>query len=265
MYDQQIQKKPSSIKWTKALIIYYVLGLAAAVGAYIYQMIKFNPNTHDIPSFPFINNAAGKYCLITISFLATVLTVHGIIFLGVRYIHGMWFSVVAAVLLTFYNIIEGSVGTALVYCCAQLPINIITWVLWRKGSQNNAGKVNHIKWWILLIIFAFFVCLAIGWFFVERNTTFRHFWYGTAETTPPKWEECVCSALVFSTGIGAQVLMLLRVKEQWYMWLVFDIAIATLYIMQGNYAPSVIGIFGIAYTIYGIYLWTKASNGAQQK
>ena len=65
------------------------------------------------------------------------------------------------------------------------------------------------------------------------------------------WLDSVTTTL----ALVAQVLMIFRFKENWYFWLITDVACVVLWIQQDNYCMVMQYVFWIINCIYGIHKW----------
>ena len=58
----------------------------------------------------------------------------------------------------------------------------------------------------------------------------------------------------------AQILMVLRYKEQWLFWLIIDVASIVMWINAGNWCMAAQFVFWTANCIYGYNMWKKDSE-----
>ena len=58
----------------------------------------------------------------------------------------------------------------------------------------------------------------------------------------------------------AQILMVARFKEQWFYWLVIDIASIVMWLNAGDYCMVSQFIFWTLNCLYGYYMWNKTNN-----
>lgn len=58
-------------------------------------------------------------------------------------------------------------------------------------------------------------------------------------------------------AIAAQLLMVARYRDQWYLWLAIDVFGTAMWIAQGNYVMAAMYAFWCANCLYGFYNWTK--------
>ena len=77
-----------------------------------------------------------------------------------------------------------------------------------------------------------------------------------------KYNSCQIGLDTITTVIGmvAQILMILRFKEQWVLWFVLDILCIILWAKVGNWCLMVQYIFWAINCIYGSYCWYYEKN-----
>ena len=69
----------------------------------------------------------------------------------------------------------------------------------------------------------------------------------------------ILDSITTTLAIMAQLLMILRYKENWILWFVMDAICIVLWIMVGNWCMVAQYIFWTINTVYGYILWTKSS------
>jgi nicotinamide mononucleotide transporter len=70
-------------------------------------------------------------------------------------------------------------------------------------------------------------------------------------------EQIFLDTLTTTIGIIAQLMMIFRFKEQWYLWFILDILCVVLWAVDGNWCLSVQYIFWAINCIYGMIIWKK--------
>ena len=63
-----------------------------------------------------------------------------------------------------------------------------------------------------------------------------------------------------SLAIMAQLLMILRYKENWILWFVMDVICIGLWVMIGNWCMVTQYVFWTVNTVYGYVLWNRGEN-----
>lgn len=59
-------------------------------------------------------------------------------------------------------------------------------------------------------------------------------------------------------AITAQILMMLRYKENWILWMIVDVICVVLFITTENWCMTVQYVFWLINTIYGYNIWSKS-------
>jgi nicotinamide mononucleotide transporter len=60
-------------------------------------------------------------------------------------------------------------------------------------------------------------------------------------------------------GIVAQILMILRFREQWILWFILDVLCVVLWVIDGNFCLATQYVFWTINTIYGYKIWKKCN------
>lgn len=124
---------------------------------------------------------------------------------------------------------------------------VITWKKNMHKTEDGAEEVTAKK------------LSVVGWVIVIAATTVGTYLFGllgAAIGSTLSYLDAVTTVL----AIVAQVLMVLRYREQWAAWIAIDVASLVLFIILGNW--SMIAMY-IAWTInafYGWYNWTKLNK-----
>jgi nicotinamide mononucleotide transporter len=125
-------------------------------------------------------------------------------------------------------------------------ISIFGWYWWlrgRKGTSTKRLRLTRIKIAYGLILFAIFIILFVGIWFILKYYT---------DSPVPAWDS-------FTTALSIIAMWMLarKIIEHWILWIVANLASIILYIYKGLY-PTVI-LFGIytAMAVIGYYKWRK--------
>ena len=60
-------------------------------------------------------------------------------------------------------------------------------------------------------------------------------------------------------GVVAQILMILRFREQWILWFILDVLCVVLWVIDGNFCLATQYVFWTINTIYGYKIWKKCN------
>lgn len=155
-------------------------------------------------------------------------------------------------------------GNMLLYLCFFTPMLIIGWYTWYRNRkkahlekatfQVEAKRLSLLTWMLvgggivlLTVIIRFFLHTAFG---LDE----RYVWLDSFSVATP---------------IMAQILMNLRYAEQWYLWVLVNIANIMLwgvtYVESGGSLADLISwVFFLINSVYGIILWQQHSRRGVQ-
>lgn len=140
----------------------------------------------------------------------------------------------------------GLYSSALVSLIFWVPIDIASFVKWKKNPDVNnetITKVKRLSWWQdLLIVYGIMVFSVL---------------VGYLLTFIPECEDTYLDAFVSALGMANGVLLLLRYNEQWYAWFAYLIFDAILWIISGHYVMLITIVAMLINTIYGFVKWLK--------
>lgn len=135
--------------------------------------------------------------------------------------------------------------------CFYLVTQIVGLFTWRKRMKAHNEKATvdttlptrRLSWKMMIIMSLVVILLAyaVGWFLDNyTNDTQPYF---DAFTTVP--------------AIGAQLLMILAYREQWYLWLIIDVLYVIMWGRAENYCMLMQYIFWCGNCVYGMVQWKK--------
>ena len=120
--------------------------------------------------------------------------------------------------------------------------------LWKKNMNKNTDGTEQVKT-KRMKLWQWFAVIAATAFTTGLLGAFGEFVLGG--TLP------YLDAFSVALAVIAQILMVLRYREQWAIWIIIDITSLVMFIMLGNW--SMVAMY-VAWTInafYGWYNWTK--------
>jgi nicotinamide mononucleotide transporter len=122
-----------------------------------------------------------------------------------------------------------------------LVTTIIGMFIWGKNVDGDKVKTQKMSYgdWMVLSIMLPLLILGVSVFVVKFNNS----------------EQIFLDTLTTTIGIIAQLMMIFRFKEQWYLWFVLDILCIALWAIDGNWCLSVQYIFWSINCIYGMIIW----------
>lgn len=197
------------------------------------------------------------------SWIATIAAITGIlcvVFVGKGKISNYLFGLISVSLYAYISYTFQLYGEMMLNLLVYVPVQFIGFYLWRKNmtsenTVNNAGveeviaKALTAKQWILVII-----ATVIGTFaYIELLK-----YLGSALA--------VLDGATVVISIVAQMLMVLRYREQWALWIVVNIMTislwAAMYFQHGETSLPllVMYIMYLCNSIYGYYNWIKLAK-----
>ncbi len=211
--------------WTKFEAFWLVLFVALQIGTYVYQPDSL---------LAMISGIAGILCVVFVGKGKISNYLFGLIF-AYTYFYVAWDN-------KFY----GEMTTTLY---VYIPAQFIGYFLWKANMQKDGegesvvAKALNFKGWIVTIA-AIAICSLL--FISYLKTT-----DGNSVSL-----DGVTTVMV----IAAQLLMLLRYREQWVLWIIINVLsialwadTAAMYIMYAAYLLN---------SLYGYYNWTKLAKPA---
>lgn len=209
--------------WTKFEAFWLLLFLALQIGTYIHQPDSL---------LAMISGVAGILC---------------VVFVGKGKISNYFFGLIFAYTYFYVawdNKLYGEMTTTLY---VYIPAQFIGYFLWKANMQKDGegesvvAKALDLKGWLVTIA-SIAICSALFIAFLKTTD-------GNSVTL-----DGVTTVMVIAT----QLLMLLRYREQWVLWIVINVLsiilwaeTAPMYIMYGAYLLN---------SLYGYYNWTKLAK-----
>ena len=206
--------------WKPFEVAWVVIFLAAQIIAYVLM-----------PDSPLgmISGIAGILCVVFVSKGKISNYFFGLIF-AYTYFYVSWGS----------NFL-GEMNTALY---VYIPSQFIGYFMWKQNMQNDNGSESVVakaltpKGWVILL-----VSVAIGTlFFVQALKA-----AGGSSTT--------LDGLTTIITVAAQLLMILRYREQWLLWIVLNVL--SIWLWNGQPAMYLMYSAYLLNSLYGYYNWTK--------
>ncbi len=213
---------------------------------------------------------------VAISAVAAILGVFCVV-LGAKGAMANWiFGTVEAFLhiyICFCTHIYGDMLQRLVY---NLPMQFVGWRKWSKRVRNDGTTTIHTRymtWQQRLITFAAVTIgtLTLGvfltyfgpWFIDTLRTVFPDIEFKTLKTS---YDMPMQMWLDSFTTVMSIITMYVSVKayvEQWYMWLMINVAYIALWLMSDSeFSFMTVAKYSVYFinSFYGIYMWNKLSK-----
>jgi nicotinamide mononucleotide transporter len=143
------------------------------------------------------------------------------------------------IIIIYQNKLWGELGENIFY----LVTTTVALFLWKKNYNKEENVVEAKKFtnmdWVIS-----------GGVFILA--TFILYWFLLKTDDPKPFLDAVSTVPAFI----AQILLMLRYREQWVMWLIVDIATLILWISIGNIFMVMQYIFWTMNCVYGYYKWS---------
>ena len=152
-----------------------------------------------------------------------------------------WIQLITYVILAWYQNLWGEVGENVFYAITM----IFGMFIWNKRVDNiETNKVHsrELSNSSLVLIVIGMVCGIITLYSFLLMTNDSQPFIDSVSTVP---------------AIIAQILMILAYKEQWYFWLIIDLASIYMWAVVGDWCMVAQFIFWSINCIYGIYNWKR--------
>lgn len=123
--------------------------------------------------------------------------------------------------------------------------------LWNKNMVQNKDGTKQVKsrkfklWqWVVTAISTAVVTMLLGYF----GDTVLHSTLSYLD------------AFTVALAVIAQLLMVFRYREQWFVWIVIDVSSLVMFLILGQWSMVAMYIAWIINAIYGWYNWTRLSK-----
>lgn len=147
-----------------------------------------------------------------------------------------WIQLITYLVLAFEQKLWGEVGENIFYAITMIGGMFI----WNKNKEGDQVKSRHLKFGWLMNIYYFGVIGVLGLWLILNYTNDTQPFMDSITTVP---------------AIIAQILMIMAYREQWYFWLIIDIASIYMWIVAGNWCMVAQFIFWTVNCLYGIKKW----------
>ena len=115
--------------------------------------------------------------------------------------------------------------------------------IWKENTTNDTTQVRTMDW----VDYVIFGCL-----FLPFATILSYLIVSQYNT-----EQIALDTITTIIGIIAQIMLILRFREQWVLWFVLDILCIILWAKDGNWCLMVQYIFWTINCVYGYFCWKK--------
>ena len=113
--------------------------------------------------------------------------------------------------------------------------------IWKKNTTDNTTQVRTMDW----ADYVTFGCLFLPFAIILSYSIVSQ--YNT--------EQIVLDTITTVIGIIAQIMLVLRFREQWVLWFILDVLCIVLWAKDGNWCLMVQYIFWTINCVYGYFCW----------
>ena len=115
--------------------------------------------------------------------------------------------------------------------------------MWKENTTDNTTQVRTMDW----VDYVIFGCLFLPFATVLSYSIVSQ--YNT--------EQITLDTITTIIGIIAQIMLILRFREQWILWFFLDVLCIVLWAKDGNWCLMVQYIFWTINCVYGHFCWKK--------
>lgn len=113
--------------------------------------------------------------------------------------------------------------------------------IWKENTTDNTTQVRTMDW----VDYVIFGCLFLPFATILSYSIVSQ--YNT--------EQIVLDIITTIIGIIAQIMLILRFREQWILWFILDVLCIALWAKDGNWCLMVQYIFWTINCVYGYFCW----------
>ena len=147
-----------------------------------------------------------------------------------------WIQLITYLVLAFDQKLWGEVGENIFYAITMIGGMFI----WNKYKENDLVKSRRLESGWLMNIYYFGLIGVLGLWLILNYTNDTQPFMDSITTVP---------------AIIAQILMIMAYREQWYFWLIIDIASIYMWAVAGNWCMVAQFVFWTINCLYGIKKW----------
>lgn len=133
---------------------------------------------------------------------------------------------------------------ALTVVCFWMPIDVISFLRWKKHPDQedaNLTQVKRLKLWQGALVVLAVVAFGLAAGYLMRQI--------------PGAEDSYLESFASAVGMANGVLLLLRYSEQWFAWLITTVLYIFMDISAGAYILLITEVAMLVNTVYGFVKW----------
>ena len=202
-----------------------------------------------------------KQVLLTLNGLAAFTNIICVILISFGKISNYFWGFIAVTVYGLFALAWDYVGDMQLNLFFFLPFQFIGYSLWKfnlDSQQDIISKRLNLKTGIVTIYFA----LILTVFFYFEIPEFSHVILGTYDFDGYTWTKVlphVLDSLTNGLSIVAQILMLMRFREQWIFWIIVNLFQITMYSGVAHNSVDInvliMWIVALANSCFGCYQW----------
>ena len=173
-----------------------------------------------------ISGLCGVFSLVLVSRRSMLQFIFGFVQLGTYFV------------LSWNERLWGEVGTTVFYIITM----ICALFIWSKNCDGNVVKSRTLGSKINVFVAVITMAAILGGWQLLTHTTDSQPFMDSFSTVP---------------AITAQILMMLRYREQWAYWIVIDVASVVMWTIAGDYNMVAQFVFWTLNCVYGWVLWKE--------
>lgn len=160
-----------------------------------------------------------------------------------QYVWG-FFNILGYVIIAWLNKYYGEVMLNAIY---YLPSQFIGYYLWKKHTTKNEDHLEGKKLnWKQSLIFLIIITAAIFGYKCILDLLGGH--------------KTLLDSASTTISVVANLLMMLRYREQWLLWIVIDIITVIMWLIAKDYIMVTMWSVYLVNAFYGYYNWTKMAK-----
>lgn len=115
--------------------------------------------------------------------------------------------------------------------------------IWKENTTDDKTQVRTMDW----IDYVIFGCLFLPFATILSYSIISHY-------NP---DQITLDTITTTIGMLAQIMLVLRFREQWILWFILDVLCIILWAKDGNWCLMVQYIFWTINCVYGYFCWKK--------
>lgn len=178
-----------------------------------------------------------------------------------REISNYIWGVLAVVSYAFVSYMYMNTGEFMLNAYYYFPMQFVGLWLWLKHKdKSDAGKVESKQMSLKTsaIVYSLTLIGILGYAWLISLPSFQMVLYG--EVSNFGFYKYLIDSFTTISSVTAMILMVLRFKEQWYLWVVIDIVTISLWFITFNPLMIIQWATMLANAIHGIQMWKVQEN-----